>query len=84
MRLGRHLADLNDPRSSDAALFLDLFPVTGPNVLAKFLEAAGMAANKLPVQQRTWRTILGLEHGFDYPFKQCDVAVDADLQQAIR
>ncbi len=84
MRLDRHLADLSDPVPRDAALFLDLFPVSGPYVLAEFLEAAGMAANELPVQHLTRRTILGFDHGFNYPLQQCNVAVDADLQQAIR
>jgi len=82
-RLGGDLADLTDPRPSDAALFLDLPPISGPHVFAEFLETAGMVANGIPVERRARRTILSLEHRFDYSFQQRYVAVDANLQQAV-
>jgi hypothetical protein len=47
-------------------------------------DASVLAANKFPVQYGPKQTILGLEHHFDYALQQRYIAVNADLQQAIR
>src|ERR1700722_6370666 len=82
--LCRHFADLNDPIASDATLYFYLSPFGGLYMVAKLLKTAGVLANEIPVQYCAGRTILGFEHGFDYSLQQSYIAVDADLNEAIR
>ncbi len=84
MRFGRHLPNLNDPRPSDAALFFYLSPVSSPYVLAQFFKPLVWLRMNSQSSTVPGRTILGFDHGFDYPLQHCDVAVDADLHETIR